>query len=364
MKYPFYIFSSGRLRRKDNTIFFEPFDLSEYVPEIIEDDILASFGDDIAPDWVIKKNEKNHKEKRVIPIETIESFFVFSELTFSTHLLEFLAKNEIVMHTFNKRGFYNGTYYPREHLVSGELFLAQVKAYQTYNTKFYLSCKLQEAAAYNILKNIRYYHTRGIDFSEEIEKIEKLAVHFPHLDSIDKLMLNEAQIRKIYYTCFDRILSNKFLFDYRSKNPPLNPVNALISFGNTLCYTSMLSEIYRTQLNPAIGFLHSVGTRRFTLALDLSEIFKPILVDRMIFKLINSQQIQSKHFTEDLEGCYLNEEGRKIVVKAWDDRLRTTIMHRSLKKHVSYRQLMRLNCYNFIRFLISGEPFEPFRIWW
>ena len=82
------------------------------------------------------------------------------------------------------------------------------------------------------------------------------------------------------------------------KRPPNNPVNAMISFGNSLYYAACLSEIYRTQLNTLISYLHEPGERRVSLALDLSKVFKPILVDRTIFKLLNQKMIQLDDFDQ------------------------------------------------------------------
>jgi CRISPR-associated protein Cas1 len=130
-------------------------------------------------------------------------------------------------------------------------------------------------------------------------------------------------------------------------------------------YTTCLKEIYRTQLDPAISFLHEPGERRFSLSLDLAEIFKPIIIDRLIFRLFNRQQLQeSKHFDTGMEGCYLNEEGRKIFIKEFNDQLETTIEHRNLKRKVSYQHLIRLECYKLIKHLTEIEPYQAFRIWW
>ncbi len=102
----------------------------------------------------------------------------------------------------------------------------------------------------------------------------------------------------------------------RTKQPPGNEVNAMVSFVNTLCYTLCLDMIYHTQLNPAISFLHQPGERRFSLALDLAEIFKPILADRLIFSLMNKKQIQASDFDNRLNSCLLKDSGRKTVVKS------------------------------------------------
>ena len=108
-------------------------------------------------------------------------------------------------------------------------------------------------------------------------------------------MVIEGNIRQAYYGAFDVII-NDFDMGTRTKRPPQNEVNALISFGNMMCYTVCLKSIHQTQLNPTISFLHTPGERRYSLCLDVSEIFKPILVDRTIFKVLNKGMLQERHF--------------------------------------------------------------------
>ena len=138
----------------------------------------------------------------------------------------------------------------------------------------------------------------------------------------------------------------------------------MISFGNSLVYTTVLSEIYKTQLNPLISFLHEPGERRFSLALDIAEIFKPLLSDRIIFALMNKNMITEKHFDKQMNYCYLSEAGRKIYLQEYDTKLKTTIKHRQLKKSVSYRHLIRLECYKIIKHILGEKEYEPFKIWW
>src|SRR5690606_32259146 len=106
----------------------------------------------------------------------------------------------------------------------------------------------------------------------------------PQQNSVEELMAVEGHAREAYYSTFDYIIGDDdFRFEKRSQRPPLNRLNALISFGNSLCYTIALSEIYKTYLDPRIGYLHATNFRRFSLNLDLAEIFKPIFVDHLIF---------------------------------------------------------------------------------
>lgn len=150
----------------------------------------------------------------------------------------------------------------------------------------------------------------------------------------------------------------------RTRQPPSNEVNAMISFGNSMCYTLCLDMIYHTQLNPTISFLHEPGYRRFSLALDIAEIFKPVIVDRMIFSLMNKRVIQKSDFDHQLHSCLLKPDGRKKVVKAWDEKLNETIRHRSLGRNVSYKHLVKLECYKLVKHFLNMEVYKPFKAWW
>lgn len=137
------------------------------------------------------------------------------------------------------------------------------------------------------------------------------------------MMAIEGNVREIYYRAFDLILENDdFIFNKRTRRPPQNNLNTLISFGNSILYTIVLSEIYNTHLDPRIGFLHTSNHRRFTLNLDIAEIFKPLLVDRVIFTLVGKRMLTAKHFDKKTGGIYLKDEGRKIFIQEMDTRLK------------------------------------------
>ncbi len=104
-------------------------------------------------------------------------------------------------------------------------------------------------------------------------------------------------------------------------------MNTLISFGNSIIYSTILSEIYRIHLDPRIGYLHTTNFRRFSLNLDIAEVFKPIIVDRVIFTLIGKKMISNKDFKKDGYGLLLKEPGRRVFVEELENRLKRTINH-------------------------------------
>ena len=178
-------------------------------------------------------------------------------------------------------------------------------------------------------------------------------------------MAVEGRAKGIYYSLFDSLIENQFFkMGKREKRPPSNPANALISFVNSLIYTVTLSEIYKTQLAPTISYLHEPSTGRFSLSLDISEIFKPLIGDSVILSLIKGGKLTKKDFDSSLNYAYLTESGRKKVVSAVKEKLKTTVRHRKLKRNVSYRYLIRLECYKLIKHLIGEITFKPLKAWW
>ncbi|HFL3828716.1 TPA: CRISPR-associated endonuclease Cas1, partial [Clostridioides difficile] len=132
----------------------------------------------------------------------------------------------------------------------------------------------------------------------------------------------------------------------------------------SIMYVTVLSEIYKTHLDPRIGYLHTTNFRRFTLNLDVSEIFKPIIIDRIIFSIIAKKMINATNFEKDLGGILLNENGRKVFIEEYDRKLKTTIKHRDLGRNVSYNRLIRLELYKIQKHLMGEADYEPYVSRW
>ena len=318
-----YIFSSGRLRRKDNTLYFE-----------------------------------SETGKRFIPVEDIKEVYLFGEVDLNTKVLNLLSQKGIVLHLFNRYGFYSGSFLPRKRNVSGYLLVKQVKHYLDSDSRLFLAASFIEGAIFHMKRNLR---RRGIGTGN----IEKLESQIFTVGSVAELMQLEGKVREIYYSKFSDILRGKFFsFSKRVRRPPSNAVNALISYGNSLLYSAVLAELYRTQLDPTVSYLHEPSISRYSLSLDISEIFKPLIVDSLIFSLVNKKVLKKEDFDLTLNYALLSESGRRKFVKAFDEKMKTTIRHRTLKRNVSYRYLIRLECYKLIKHLISDDVYKPLKAWW
>ncbi|MBX3253230.1 MAG: type I-B CRISPR-associated endonuclease Cas1 [Chitinophagaceae bacterium] len=334
MKKTYYLFNPGRMSRKDNTLKFTPVD-----------------------------EEGNELPAKYIPVEGVSDLYCFGALDANSALYNFLGKEQVAVHFFDYYEHYTGSFMPKDYLLAGKMQISQTQHYSSRTRRLTLAQKFVEGAAFNILKNLRYYHSRGKDLQSCTEVIERCSEGIAGCNDIDMLMGVEGNIRQVYYDAFDIIL-NDFAMDGRSKQPPKNEVNALVSFGNMMCYTLCLGQIYHTQLNPTISFLHEPGYRRYSLALDLAEIFKPILVDRTIFKVLNKKEIQAKDFDVQVNSVVLKDAARKTFVRAFEERLNETIKHRSLNRSVSYKHLVKLECYKLTKHILNMEEYKPFKAWW
>ncbi|NJO04012.1 MAG: type I-B CRISPR-associated endonuclease Cas1 [Bacteroidia bacterium] len=334
MKDTYYLFNPLELSRKDNTLCFQ----------------------------AVEEGQSEGK-KKYLPVEGLHHLYVFGSLQANSAMYNFLGQRSISVHFFDYYEHYTGSFMPREYLLAGKMIVEQVRCYLETSRRLALARLFLEGASANILRNLRYRQGRQSDVKAHIDTIEGLTAQLPQAPGVPSLMGLEGNIRQVYYRAFNEIIRD-FEMPGRSKQPPQNEINTLISFGNMLCYTLCLDQIYHTQLNPTVSFLHEPGTRRYSLALDLAEIFKPILVDRLIFTLLNRKQIQARDFDTDLKGCRLKESGRKTFVQAWNEHICTTIKHRSLNRSVSYKQLVRLECYKLAKHILCIQEYQPFKAWW
>lgn len=334
MKKSYYLFNPGRMSRKDNTLKFVPVE-----------------------------KDGHEGQAKYLPVEGVKNLFCFGSLDANSALYNFLGKHGIAIHFFDYYEHYTGSFMPKDYLLSGKVIVNQVVHYKSLKKRMVIARKLVEGAAFNMIKNLRYYNRRDRELSNQITQIVNLSMHIGQATAIDELMGIEGNIRMSYYSAFSEII-NDFEMNNRTKQPPNNEVNAMVSFVNMICYTLCLDQLNHTQLNPTVSFLHEPGFRRYSLALDLAEIFKPILADRLIFSLLNKKVIQHNDFDKKINSCYLKDSGRKKVIRAWDEKVNETIKHRKLDQSVSYKRLVRLESYKLVKHVMGIQEYKPFKAWW
>ena len=303
-------------------------------------------------------------EKKYLPIERAEAIFLHGQVDFNTRLVSFLNDHGVAMHVFGWNDYYAGSIMPERGQTSGRTIVAQVNAYEDTSHRRSLAASFVLGSIHNMRTNVVYYDSRDRELGSVISALDETAAQVDEALPIPELMGIEATARKAYYRAFNEILPESFELSGREYNPPPNEVNSLLSFGNALVYANCVSAIRATTLDPAISYLHEPGERRYSLSLDIADLFKPVLSDRVTFRLVNRGQIGLDDFEEELGACLLTERGRKTYSMEFEEMLEQTVEHPALGRKVSYQYLLRLEVYKLKKHLLTGEEYEPFERWW
>lgn len=311
----YYITEPGRLRRKDNSILFEG------------------------------------KDRKIrIPIEMTNSIYVFDKIDINSDMLSLLDKYGISISFFTERGHYYGQFNNRFE-VQGKTLMNEVNAYQS--DRHYVMSAILDSYFHN-QRSVLHPKENRSRFKNEVEEMTKLEKLIDKTTNYQSILLIEAKIKKIYYICLSRLIENDdFKFETRSYHPPKDRINALISFVNSLIYAKMTQFLIEAGLSPSIGFLHETNERKDSLALDLAEIYKPVIGDRVILSLINNGKISASDFEEKSGGYYLTKNAIRTVISAFEDKLNDSVKigNRKLK----YQTIMSEDVLRLKRYFNEGK---------
>ena len=305
MKVDYYLSKSGHLFQKDYTLVFE-----------------------------YSENDKPDIIKKIIPIETVDSLHVTNGVKLNTDLLIFLNHQKIQLNIYSyKNDFVLSV--AHEETPSGEIHILQ--ALHAHNDiKRLIVAKEILHKAFNIM-----------GFERDLSTI----------NSINELMGVEGSIRKEYYKKFSDKLKY-FKFTKRTKNPPESIANSLISYGNMICYAACVAAIRQTQLDTSISFIHAPQEARHSLALDIAEIFKPMFVDKIVINMINNRMVKENDFEKVGIAVLMKQLAKKKFNQEWDNLMRETEYNETLKRNVSNKAKIRLECYRLLKHISGIEPFK------
>ena len=187
----------------------------------------------------------------------------------------------------------------------------------------------------------------------------------PQCTSIGELMAFEGSAAKIYFGVFDQLILQQredFKFQERSRRPPLDNMNSLLSFLYTLLTNEVASALETVGLDPYVGFLHQDRPGRPSLALDLMEELRPICGDRLALSLVNRKQVLGKGFVpKESGGILMDDDTRKTVLTAWQERKKEEIMHPYLKERIPFGLIPHAQAMLLARFLRGDlDAYPPF----
>ncbi len=306
---------------------------------------------------------ENENKKIEIPAEVTEHINIYSQTIFSSNFFKTLNRHNIRVSLFDQYDHYIGSFMPINYHKSASILIKQVENYINKAKRLEIAKKIIDSGTTNIISNLKYYnkHNDDIQLDKIIDDLKICKQEMKAVKTLEILLLQEARMRELYYSSYNIILNNpEFKFTKRTRRPPKDALNAMISFGNTIIYQKIANEIYKTKLDIRISYLHSAMRRYENLNLDISEIIKPILVDKVIFSLINKRIIDAKvHFEKRNNGVFLNKEGKYLFIDQLNKKLSSTITINN--KKVSYQEILQQEVLKLLRHFKYDEEYEPFK---
>lgn len=302
-----------------------------------------------------------------LPINVSDYLNIYSDVTIDSRVVELLSERGIHINIMNKFGEKLATIEPVGQRFEMSAVERQLMAYHNEDLRFKIAREMERSILHNLRSVLRYYDNKVKErqLQQAIELLSEAIASLSSAKTINDLLMIEARARQDYFSAFQYILLEKdFAFTRRSRRPPEDALNALISFGNVFLYNYVSAIIYRSPLDIRFSFLHSASRRAESLQLDIADIFKPILVDRTIFALINRQELRvEEHFERVMvgqkEGVYLNSLGKRIFLRALKEKLRTVVTVKGRK--LRYSDVIRAEVYKLHRFLRDGESYKAYR---
>ncbi len=303
-----------------------------------EDSYLALEGETVL---VLAGEEKRGQ----FPLHTLESILCFSYKGASPALMGACAQRGVNLCFLSPKGRFLAR-------VSGENpgnVLLRKAQYRVSDDEGQ-SCRLARCFLFGKVYNCRWSlertrrdHALRVDEEALAHACSLLANALPAIlceTDLGALRGLEGQAAAVYFGAFDRLILNQretFSFSDRSRRPPLDPVNALLSFSYTLLTNACVGALESVGLDAYVGFLHRDRPGRSSLALDLMEELRPLFADRFVVTLINNRVIRPNYFvTRENGAVWLTDEGRKAVLSAWQKRLGETLTHPYLKEKLPW----------------------------
>lgn len=277
------------------------------------------------------------------PLHTLENIICFTYKGASPALMGACAERKIGMSFFSPRGKFLARTVGKEY---GNVLLRkeQYRISDNDGRSILYARNMITGKVFNCRWSIERTlrdHAYRVDVEKLKQVSESLYKILPQIDStlkLDELRGIEGKCAEQYFSVFnDMVLNQKddFLFTRRNRRPPLDNINAILSFAYTVLAGDCANALLSVGLDPYVGFMHSDRPGRTSLALDLMEELRPILADRFVLTLINTKAIQANHFEKHKDNAvFLNEEGRKVFFNSWQNHKRESITHPYLKEKI------------------------------
>jgi CRISPR-associated protein Cas1 len=299
-----------------------------------------------------------------IPLREVEQILVFGNIQISNAVISACLDAQIIVIFLTQLGEYKG------HLWSASLNSLSAEAAQWQklsNAEFQLL--MAKAILAGKLANSRQLLLR-LNRKRQVESVSAaiagIAVDLDSIgtaETLERLRGFEGIAAARYFTALGELITNPaFTFTERTRRPPKDPFNSLLSFGYTLLYNNVLSLILAEGLNPYLGNLHRSDRKETHLAFDLMEEFRSPVVDTLVINLVNKKILSPTDFTypDSDGGIYVNEAARRVFLKNFEERISLKFSHPDFQEPITYRRAIQYQIRQYKNMLLEDIPYQPY----
>lgn len=300
-----------------------------------------------------------------LPLIKVDRLLLFGNIQITSQAAGVLLDEGIEVCYLSTNGRFRGKLQPAE----SKNVLLRVAQYERFLDDVFqveLARTIVTGKINNGIALIKRYQDNypNVDFSQEIELIEKTLSKIPSQKTVESIMGSEGLATAVYFKAFGKMFRKELKFDKRTRRPPKDPVNAILSFGYTLITNEIFSMITAHGLDPYIGFLHGLSYGRPSLALDLVEEFRHPFIDRFTLSLFNNDILSVNDFEPvENQGVYLTGDARKLFFEHYDRRINEKFKLPNTETETSFRQLFKSQTLNLSKAILSKGEYVPFRIY-
>jgi len=299
-----------------------------------------------------------------VPLVHVDQVILFGNVGLTTPVMGELMRRNIPVVFLTVGGRYKGRLMGAE-TGFGQLRLAQYNRAQDPQA----ALELARAIVYGKLRNqrallLRYGRRTGQGvLTESAERIGGLADQAQRCHTLNSLHGCEGKAGAIYFGVFKRLLKQAWPFQKRVRRPPTDPVNVLLSFGYTMLLHNVQGMVSSVGLDPFVGFVHGIAYNRPSLALDMMEEFRPLVVDSVVMRSLNNEIVRPQHFHPGESAdrpIVLDDEGRSRFIRTFEARLNDAFKHPDSDERVTYRRCIELQVRRLARALREKGGYRPF----
>ena len=299
-----------------------------------------------------------------VPLVHVDQVILFGNVGLTTPVMTELMKRNIPVVFLTVGGQYKGR------LIGAETGFGQLRLEQ-YNRAQDPTAALDLARGfvYGKLRNqrallLRYGRRKEeATLTERAERVGELADKAQRCATLNSLNGCEGKAGAIYFGAFKRLLKHEWPFDKRVRRPPTDPVNVLLSFGYTMLLHNVQGTVSSVGLDPYVGYLHQIVYNRPSLALDVMEEFRPLVVDSIVMRCLNNEIVRAGHFYAGQSPdrpIVLDDEGRARFIREFEARLADPFQHPDSDERVTYRRCIELQVRRLARALRGVDTYRPF----